>query len=69
MIYVFKTSVSSKELVHRLKSQLDKIFVDGKWNFDLEDSDNILRLDVSRVQRDETISYLKSQKIHCQELH
>jgi hypothetical protein len=49
MIYVFKTSVGTKELVHRLKPQLDKICMDGKWNFDLEDRDNVLRLDVSKV--------------------
>ena len=69
MIYVFQTSVTSKKIVKQLKPKLDKICTDGNWNFDLEDCDKILRLVVTKMQKEVTISFLKSQNIHCQELH
>ncbi|WP_417888228.1 hypothetical protein [Zunongwangia sp.] len=69
MIYIFKTSVTTKKLVKQLKPQLDNICIDGSWNFDLEDFDKILRLNVSKKVKEETISFLKSQNILCNELH
>jgi len=45
MIFVFKTSVKTKMQVKKLKPHIDKILPNEKWNFDLEDSDNILRID------------------------
>ncbi|KIA86974.1 hypothetical protein [Flavobacterium sp. AED] len=45
MIYIFKTSVDTK-----LKFELATVLLNGllptaSWNFDLEDCDNILRID------------------------
>ena len=45
MIFVFKTSVKTKMQVKKLKPHIDKILPNEKWNFDLEDSDKILRID------------------------
>ncbi|MDQ4139101.1 MAG: hypothetical protein M3142_01120 [Bacteroidota bacterium] len=46
MILVFKTSISSKKKAKQVKPYLDKLLTSGeKWNFDLEDCDNILRID------------------------
>ena len=45
MIFVFKISVKTKMQVKKLKPHFDKILPNGKWNFDLEDIDKILRLD------------------------
>ena len=45
MIYVFKTSVRTKIQAKSIKSHIDKILPNAKWNFDLEDCDKILRID------------------------
>ena len=44
MVYVFKTSVKDKRQVKSLSKKLNKIHAIKKWNFDLEDCDNILRI-------------------------
>jgi hypothetical protein len=45
MIFVFKTSVKNKLQLQRLKPHIDKILPNAKWNFDLKDTDKILRID------------------------
>lgn len=45
MIYVFKTTVKTENEVQQLKPYIDKLVPASKWNFDLEDCDNILRID------------------------
>jgi hypothetical protein len=68
MIYVFKTSVTTKKMAKQLKPHLDKICINGNWNFDLDDCDRILRLVVTQKQKDKTVSLLKSMNIHCVQL-
>ena len=65
MIYVFKTSVTTQKMAKQLKPNLDNICKNGNWNFDLEDCDKILRLAVTKEQKDKTISLLKSLNILC----
>ena len=45
MIIVFKRSVRNKSHISKLKPHLDNAFKKGKWNFDLEDCDKILRIE------------------------
>lgn len=45
MILVYKTSLESKSMAKQLQPWLDKLLPDAQWNFDLEDCDNILRID------------------------
>jgi hypothetical protein len=45
MIFVFKTSVKTKIQMKKLKPHIDKMLPCAKWNFDLKDSDKILRID------------------------
>jgi hypothetical protein len=45
MIYVFKTSVNTKLKLESAITFLNELLVKAKWNFDLEDCDNILRID------------------------
>lgn len=45
MIFVFKTSVRTKMQVRKFKPHIDKRLPKAKCNFDLEDIDNILRVD------------------------
>lgn len=45
MIYVFKTSVDSQSKFESASTLLYELLPDTSWNFDLEDCDNILRVD------------------------
>jgi hypothetical protein len=68
MILVFKTSVSTFSEVETLKPQLDKYFPNAKWNFDLQDCDNILRLDNLKEISDVVINLLKENSFECEVL-
>ncbi|WPO79363.1 hypothetical protein [Flavobacterium sp. KACC 22761] len=45
MIYVFKTTVDSQTKLEQASALLDELLPKTSWNFDLEDCDNILRID------------------------
>ncbi len=49
MILVFKTTVETDEDVKKLKPKLDNLSTSLKWSFDLEDCDNILRIEDSYI--------------------
>ena len=68
MIYVFKTSVKSKNQVKKLTPKINNLLENDKWNFDLEDCDNILRIDSKQNIVSKIIDLLKSQNINCEEL-
>lgn len=44
MIFVFKTYVKTKIRIKKLKPHIVNMLPRAKWNFDLEDSDKILRI-------------------------
>ena len=68
MIYVFKTSVKTKVQVKRLKPHIDQALPRVKWNFDLVDCDNILRIDSEDDIVPTIIDFLKNHNYHCEEL-
>ncbi|MES2796606.1 MAG: hypothetical protein V4683_11600 [Bacteroidota bacterium] len=68
MIYIFKTSVKTKSQVKKLKPPIDKILPKGKWNFDLEDIDNILRIDSEEDIVLKIIRLLNIYEFSCEEL-
>jgi hypothetical protein len=45
MIYVFKTSVDSKSKLEFANELIGELLPNAVWNFDLEDCDNILRIE------------------------
>ena len=45
MIYIFKTSVDTKLKFEEATVMLNRLLPNTIWNFDLEDCDNILRID------------------------
>ena len=59
MIYVFKTSVDNPSKLESASALLHELLPDTLWNFDLEDCDNILRVDselnVSALLQNNTI--------------
>ena len=68
MISVFKTSVSNESDIEILKPLLDTQLENSKWNFDLEDCDNILRIDSLNEVGEQTIKLLKDYGFECEEL-
>lgn len=65
MIYVFKTSVDTKSKLEFASALLYELLPEALWNFDLEDCDNILRID-SNAEVSEVI--LKNEIFDCIEL-
>jgi hypothetical protein len=68
MIFVFKTSVKTKMQAKKLKLHIDKILPTAKWNFDLEDIDNILRVDSQENIVLKIINLLNIHNHSCEEL-
>ncbi|HSN08862.1 MAG TPA: hypothetical protein VLS85_07480 [Hanamia sp.] len=68
MIYVFKTSVETKTQVKKLQPHIDKIIPGEKWNFDLDDCDNILRIESDGDIVLKITALLKTHQFHCEEL-
>ncbi len=69
MIYVFKTSVKSKKSIKGLTLQLNKIEAVSSWNFDLEDCDNILRVDSQKNIVKNITKTLNDFGFECEELN
>ncbi|MFG4004988.1 hypothetical protein ACHRV1_14540 [Flavobacterium aquidurense] len=65
MIYVFKTSVDTKSKLEFASSLLDELLPNALWNFDLEDCDNILRIDCDSEVNE---MVLKNEVFDCVEL-
>ncbi len=68
MILVFKTTVETDEDVKKLKPKLDNLSTSLKWSFDLEDCDNILRIEDSYISPTTIIDLLVESTFECQEL-
>ena len=68
MIFVFKTSVKTKMQVKKLKLPIDTIVPNAKWNFDLKDSDRILRIDSEEDVVLKIIDLLHVHHYSCEEL-
>jgi len=68
MIYVFKTSVSTRKNAEKLRPYLDKLLKNAKWNFDLDDCDKILRVDTTENITTTLPSLLHGLDFICQEL-
>ena len=67
-VLVFKTSVQNAHDVQRLRPMLDDLVVQGRWNFDLEDRDRILRVETVGFVRERVIVLLHGLGFVCDEL-
>lgn len=68
-VLVFKTSVSRNDEVKQLRPLLNKLTRrNGNWNFDLEDCDNILRVETQLLKPDNITATLQNQGFYCEEL-
>lgn len=68
-IMVFKTSVTTQTDIAKLKPLLNRLFENkGHWNFDLEDRENILRVEGDIINTDQVINTLATSGYKCVEL-
>lgn len=69
-VLVFRTSVSNDRKVKNLTPYLNRLInKNGRWNFDLEDCDNILRVETESPDVFEISLLLQQQGFLCEELH
>ena len=67
-VLVFATSVEKPRQVSRIKPLLTAVPSINDWNFDLEDCDNILRVEAEAVSPRYIESLLKTAGFECREL-
>ncbi|MDZ4748402.1 MAG: hypothetical protein SH808_07920 [Saprospiraceae bacterium] len=68
-IWVFRTNVSTRMDIDKLKPLLDKFMnPEDKWNFDLEACDHILRVETCSIQASSIIDALQHAGYRCKEL-
>lgn len=68
-ILIFKTSVKSERSVDVLAPYLDRLInKNGKWNFDLEDCDNILRVETQSPNSQAVLTMLQKLGFSAEEL-
>jgi len=68
-VLVFKTSVSRQQEVEQLQPMLNRLMTTAeKWNFDLEDVDNILRVEAIQLNASTIIEKLAEVGFACAEL-
>jgi len=67
-VLIFVTSVEKPEQVSEVKPLLTSVPAISQWNFDLEDCDNILRIEANDVSPRYIEGLLQSAGFNCQEL-
>ena len=68
-VLVFKTSVSKQKHIKTVQPFLNKLIMQhGYWNFDLEDCDNILRVETQELSAGCICDTLQSHGFYCEEL-
>lgn len=67
-ILIFTTSVEKPEQVSEVKPLLSAVPAITGWNFDLEDCDNILRIEANDISPRYIESLLKRAGYECNEL-
>jgi len=65
MAEVFRTNIEDRNHANMLIDQIHKTFIHYKANFDLEDCDNILRVECMRGQIESTKLILHLKKYGC----
>lgn len=67
-IYVFRTGVTSREHVEKLTPRLNSVSGLHRWNFDLDDRENILRVETINVSPRRIEEILNKADYFCEEL-
>lgn len=67
-ILVFKTSVTSTEDAASVEPLLNQLLPGSQWNFDLQDWENILRVESEKYAASEVVNALNTAGYYCEEL-
>ena len=67
-ILIFSTSIEKPEQVNEVKPLLTSVPAISGWKFDLEDCDNILRIEANDVSPRYIESLLETAGFSCREL-
>lgn len=69
MVLVFKTSIATKRDVRFVRPFINKVVnKNGRWNFDLEDCDNILRVESELIEHNNISKILNHHGFKCEVL-
>ncbi len=68
IVEVFKTDVNDTKLAEKLIDQVLSHFPDSRVNFDLEDCDNILRVEAQTIVPEKIIEILNLNGYSCKVL-
>lgn len=69
-VLIFKTSISKKKEIKQLRPVLNELLPQTDlWNFDLEDCDNILRVETQTLNADQVLNAIQNLGYFCEELH
>lgn len=68
MVFVFKTDVTNDSDATTILQQLQAIFPSAVINFDLEDCDNILRIEDQQLSLPQIRTITESLGVACEEL-
>ena len=68
MVEVFKTNITQKGDANKIVQHLKEYLPAAKINFDLDDCDNILRIEYSLVSEVEVTKILTTQGFYCEVL-
>lgn len=67
-VFVFRTGVSNQEHIQIIAPHLNSLRGVHKWNFDLEDHENILRIEAVGISPGRVIETLSDKNYFCEEL-
>ncbi len=67
MIHIFKTSVETVEEIKILEPIINELFSSTKWNFDLEDCNNIFKVKIPENNITHLKSIFKTHNFECKE--
>ncbi|MDF2432312.1 MAG: hypothetical protein JWP44_1943 [Mucilaginibacter sp.] len=67
-VLIFVTSIEKPEQVDEVKPLLTAVPAIKQWNFDLDDCDNILRIEASNISPRYIESLIQTAGYNCQEL-
>lgn len=66
---IFKTDIQTVAKLHVVKRLFNNHFGPLRWNVDMDDVDNVLRIEAhENLQETEIIALVQSQGLRCEEL-
>ncbi len=67
-ILIFKTNLESPELINRAKPLLQNLQGINRWNVDMHDCDNVLRIEAIELSPRSVEQILQEAGYYCEEL-